>query len=99
MVLIPAVRGTINDAIRRINAEVAGPLNSSAPEEELRGVLRAVHLDRDWIEVMANGRNLRVERMGEEVDDRIGPMVNQPVVVRVVRVGESFHFRDVELDD
>ena len=99
LILVPAVRGAINDAIRRIHAEVAGSLVSDAPEEELRGVLRAVHLDRDWIEVMVNGRNVRVERMGEEVDDRIGPMVNQPVVVRVVPVGEAFHFRDVELDD
>ena len=99
LILVPAVRRAINDAIRRIHAEVAGSSVSDAPEEELRGVLRAVHLDRDWIEVMVNGRNVRVERMGEEVDDRIGPMVNQSVVVRVVPSGETFHFRDVELDD
>ena len=99
LVLVPAVRSAINDAIRRINVDAADPMDSGVPEEELRGVLRAVHLDRDWIEVMVDGRNVRVERMGEEVDDRIGPMVNQPVVVRVVRVGQALHFRDVELDD
>ena len=95
LVLVPAVRSAINDAIRRINVDAADPMDSGVPEEELRGVLRAVHLDRDWIEVMVDGRNVRVERMGEEVDDRIGPMVNQPVVVRVVRVGQALHFRDV----
>ena len=99
LVLVPAVRSAINDAIRRINVDAADPMDSGVPEEELRGVLRAVHLDSDWIEVMVDGRNVRVERMGEEVDDRIGPMVNQPVVVRVVRVGQALHFRDVELDD
>jgi len=48
-------------------------------------VLRAVHLDRDWLEVTVDKDHIRVEDVGEAIDDLIGPMVNRPVIVHVVR--------------
>ena len=65
----------------------------------LRGILRAVHLDQDWLEVTVDNSHLRVDRVGEAVDDVIGPMVNKAVIVRVVTdVRGRHHFRDMEPD-
>ena len=99
LVLVPAVRGAINRVIREGYVQIADPLAPNLPEEEIPGVLRAVHLDLDWIEVMSDRGMVRVERMGQEVDDRIGPMVNNRVLVRAVPVGGVYHFRDVELEE
>ena len=99
LVLVPAVRGAINRVIREGYVQIADPLAPNLPEEETPGVLRAVHLELDWIEVMSDRGMVRVERMGQEVDDRIGPMVNNRVLVRAVPVGGVYHFRDVELEE
>lgn len=73
---------------------------SPKPSEELRGTLRAVHLDKNWIEVAVNGVSLRVEGLQDEVDDVIGPMVNRSVLVRVVRQSSAkLKFTDIELAD
>ena len=71
-------------------------------QETVRGILRALHLDQDWIEVSINDpstETVRIDGAGDEVDDRIGPMVNQRVVVQVERVGEKRNFIDIEEDD
>ena len=91
-----AVRSNISDALRDRRVGV-----SDVSEEEIRGVLRALHLNNDWIEVVTHDTRkiCRILRAGEEVDDRIGPMVNQPVLVRVERVGDQRNFVDIELDE
>lgn len=94
VVLNPAIRDDINDVIREIR-----PHSPPGVETEVRGVLRAVHLDKDWIEIAADRKNVRIDRVREEVDDRIGPMVNHPVVVRASRVKKRLHFRDIEADE
>jgi hypothetical protein len=95
LVLVPSTRHAINDVIRAIPSD--GPKGA---DDEIRGILRALHLDRDWIEVMDENNNLqRIERVGEEVDDRLGPMVNGPVVVHITRVDEKQYFRDIETDE
>ena len=95
LVLVPSTRNAINDAIRAIP--------SGSPEgadDEIRGVLRALHLDRDWIEVVDEDNNSqRIERVGEELDDRLGPMVNGPVIVHITRVGNKQYLRDIEIDE
>ena len=50
-----------------------------AIEDEVHGVLRALHLNQDWIEVVTDkeGESPRIIGTGDEVDDRMGPMVNQ----------------------
>ena len=78
------------------------PLKIIAEEvrEELNGTLRAVHLDKDWLEIAVDGVPVRVEQLQEAVDDVIGPMVNRAVIVRVIRVSEKkFKFLDIELAD
>ena len=90
------VRFSIRRALRDRQAPV-----SDGIEEEMHGVLRALHLNHDWIEVVTDkeGESLRIVGAGDEVDDRIGPMVNQPVLVRVARAGEKRTFIDIELDE
>lgn len=56
-------------------------------ETVLRGKLRALHLDKDWLEVVVGGEPRLITGAGEFVNDVIGPMVNQEVRVRV-RVGK-----------
>ena len=53
--------------------------------DQLRGVLRAVHLDADWLEVVVDNEPVRVDGLSATVDDVIGPMVNRPVIVHVIK--------------
>ena len=96
IILNSAVRFNIRDALRERRMGI-----SDVVEEEIRGVLRALHLNHDWIEVVTHETQeiCRIGRAGEEVDDRIGPMVNQPVLVRVEHVGDKRNFVDIELDE
>ena len=65
--------------------------------EELRGTLRAVHLDKDWIDVMVDGVSTHIVGLEDEIDDVIGPMVNKHVVVRVTHSGTKYQYVDIEL--
>ena len=94
VVLIPSTREEINGVIK----ENRPPL-PDGEETEIRGVLRALHLDDDWIEVIDGISKWRVENVREEVDDRIGPMVNHPVVVQAVQTGNRIHFIDIDADE
>jgi hypothetical protein len=69
--------------------------------ETLQGVLRAVHLDKDWLDLLlADGKSLHVVGLGEALDDVIGPMVNHAVAVRVsVDAKGNYHFQDIELEE
>jgi hypothetical protein len=80
IVLSPETRRTISATLR-------GPERATVPGQEneeitLSGVLRALDLDNDWLEVISNGTHYRVVGVGETVDDVIGPMVNHDVIVR-----------------
>ena len=94
IVFTPGTRAAINHIIRG-NRSASG----EESEREIRGVLRALHLDNDWIEVREGTTNLRIEQVREEVDDRIGPMVNHPVVVHAAQRGERLRFVDIEADE
>lgn len=69
-----------------------------APTETISGVLRALDLEHDWLEVVDDsGSPIRVNGVGDIVDDTIGPMVNHRVSVKVSNVGiGKFKFLDIE---
>ena len=67
--------------------------------EEIKGVLRALHLDKDWLELAVEGQLRRIHGVGEQVDDVVGPMVNKAVTVHVSMRGEKARFVDIEADD
>lgn len=94
--LLPSTRQSVGQAIRRTRPAAREELE----EETIRGLLRAVHLDQDWIEVTAETGHMRIDQVGEAVDDVIGPMVNKAVLVHVVKDSRGkYHFRDIESDD
>ena len=98
--LDPEVRRRIGKAIRTRNTSGGKSTGESTGEiGSLSGVLRAVHLDRDWFEVAASAEHFRVTKVEEQVDDVIGAMVNKPVIVHVRRHGEKLEFVDIEPDD
>jgi len=90
----PSTRKVIAESLRRQAPRAEPPdLHSVA----LQGVLRAVHLDQDWLEITVADQNVRVSDVGEIVDDVIGPMMNRPVTVHAVVDPKSrYHFRDIE---
>jgi len=71
---------------------------------QLDGILRALHLDDDWIEItiMEEGRekHIKITEAGDEVDDILGPMVNQKVSVEVAYTTKAeYRYRDIRLID
>jgi hypothetical protein len=95
--LLPSTRQVVNQAIRAARPSIP---TGTDEDQTIRGLLRAVHLDEDWIEVTVDGEHIRVNQVGEAVDDVIGPMVNHPVVIQVTRdVRGKLHFRDIETDE
>lgn len=82
VVLSPSTRKLISDTLKGPStppgAQIDRP-NSMV----LKGILRAVDLDDDWLDVSVNGETKRVKGVGETIDDLIGPMVNHEVSVRV----------------
>jgi hypothetical protein len=99
--MIPDTRDAVNKAIRKARpARVPG--SSAAVERRLTGVLRAVHLDQDWLEIALDergGEHVRVRDAGEALDDVIGPMMNRRVVVDVIQTADRFAFRDIQTED
>ena len=98
IVLVPESRSVINKTIRQQSTEA----EKQDGEEEmlLKGVLRAVHLDKDWLDVTAEDHSVHVEGLKDTIDDVIGPMVNRRVMVRAVKSGkDKLRFVDIELDE
>jgi hypothetical protein len=98
--LKPISRDLINETLRK-------PKDESGKTEEneikqLRGILRALHLDHDWLEidVTEGEKNLRIDKAGDVIDDIIGPMVNHPVIIEVIQqLDGKYFFVDIQLDD
>jgi hypothetical protein len=73
------------------------------PEDQISGVLRALHLDRNWVEIATDDDpHLRCQIEHAVLDDVLGPMVNQRVLVsgRWENATKQSRFRlfDIELD-
>lgn len=76
-------RKMINESIRRQFKRP--PPASDLTEETLTGILRAVHLDQDWLEIVIGREHIRISEVGETVDDVVGPMVNRQVAAQTLR--------------
>jgi len=100
IVLEPYSRMVINNALKkpRGEEELGGP-----EEIQLRGVLRGLQLDKDWIEVnLTEGecKTVKIVGTGDVIDDVVGPMVNNRVIVNVVTGPKGkLIFRDIQPDD
>jgi len=93
----PENRKAINRVLRPRSPQ---PEPAGQAPEELHGVLRALNLEKDWLEVLIDDQTVHVDGLGEAVDDVIGPMVNRPVIVQARRTRAGrWQFVDIELDD
>ena len=71
-------------------------------KEELKvivGVLRAVDLDEDYLEIATDTGRIEVKGLTDMVDDVIGPMVNKTVTVDVAVIKGKHKFRDIQVND
>jgi hypothetical protein len=82
---------------QRLNSKTSEAGESPQEVTDLRGVLRAVHLDKDWLEVAVDGSHVLVNGLEDAVDDIIGPMVNRAVVVKAIAHGRKYKYVDIEL--
>jgi hypothetical protein len=99
VVLSAQSRKLISETLRPPRA-VASPAQVPEPETILRGILRALDLDHDWLEVSVDGVHKRITGVGETVDDVIGPMVNREVNVKVrPGRGSALLFIDIEQEE
>lgn len=95
--LTTETRTVINGALRK-RRPVETP-ESQAIVEVLVGILRAVDLEKDFLDVFVDGRGLHVVGLEDAMDDVIGPMVNKMVKVQVVRdIKGLIRFRDIEVN-
>jgi hypothetical protein len=93
LLLTSATRQELADTIKK-QRQVPG---SIVEERVIKGVLRAVHLDSDWLEILDGNDLVKITGVGEAVDDLIGPMVNHEVIVHTTRGrGGSLKFVDIE---
>jgi hypothetical protein len=93
-------RSDINLAIRKERPQV--PRDTKGSIKELRGLLRGLHLDQDWLELTqeSDGLHVRIVDAGEALDDVVGPMVNRKVIVTVEVIDhQRLRYRDIELDE
>lgn len=98
IILSPSSRKLISETLR--GPTEIGSRDVITEEKTLHGVLRALDLDNDWLEVTVDGKHVRVIGVGEIVDDLIGPMVNREVNVRA-RPGKrnNLIFIDIEQEE
>lgn len=95
--LTPEARLAINQALRKTRPAPAGELADT--EEQIVGTLRAVDLERDFLNIITSDEILHIVGLGDAMDDVIGPMVNKTVRVQIVRTAKAIRFRDIELDE
>lgn len=96
VVLSPVSRKTISETLR----PPSSPTQPREAESILKGNLRAVDLDKDWLEISVDGVTRHVTGLSEAVDDLIGPMVNHDVSVRVKPgKGRQLLFVDIEQEE
>lgn len=98
VILTQESRKSMTNAIRGGPSEP--PKGAGATEVSLQGVLRAVDLEKDWLELYVNRSPVKISGVVETVDDVIGPMVNRSVVVQAFRDSKgTYIFRDIEVED
>ena len=60
-------------------------------------------MDKDWIEIVLpeeENRSVRILQTGDVIDDIVGPMVNQRVVIDVlVKQDGDYIYRDIQTED
>lgn len=96
IVLAQESRDLINQCLR----EQAPRTSSTQEPTTVVGTLRAVHLDKDWLDLNMGGTSVHIDGVKDSIDDIIGPMVNKQVIVHVLKSPKGkLKFIDIELDE
>ncbi|WP_235375827.1 hypothetical protein [Burkholderia thailandensis] len=96
VVLAPENRVLINQSLR----EQTPPVSSRGEATTVVGTLRAVHLDKDWLDLNMSGKSIHIDGVKDSIDDIIGPMMNKQVVVHVLKLPKGkLKFVDIELEE
>jgi hypothetical protein len=100
IVLEPSARESISATLREARHR-REPIEKEEVTEQLKGTLRGLQLDNDWLEVGVPGEDkpIHVVQAGDAIDDVIGPMVNHRVIVEVAKKGRRYYFRDIQLEE
>jgi len=102
VVLLPETRSVIKGVLKKSEPET--PELPEYKVTSLRGVLRNLHLDNDWIEISVDGETQKIYDAREEIDDVVGPMVNRRVIAEVLErsdrsVEKRYFLRDLQLEE
>ena len=100
IVFLPESRQELNKTLREERKATEEP--TELKEEQLTGILRALHLDKDWIELHPDDgeQSVRILQTGDVIDDIVGPLVNQRVIVDVaVRPDGTYLYRDIQSEE
>jgi hypothetical protein len=92
-------RRDLNSALKRIR-----PPRPEQPSEEVvevKGILRGLQLDQDWLEVVETDplKPTRIHDAGDVLDDVVGPMVNHRVIVTAVRRKNRLVYQEIEAEE
>ena len=96
----PDSRKTLNKSLQPIKQITSGNLKTE--KMQLSGILRALHLDKDWIEINMPDKQetIKIYQTGDVIDDIVGPMVNQKVLVDVLFTSKGkYLYQDIQYDD
>lgn len=99
LVLVPRHREIINAVLRKSRPRRKKDVSKTV--RSIEGVLRALDLDRDWLEVAVgngDGKHVRITKTDEALDDVVGPMVNRRVVVEAFELASGqLEYVDIQL--
>ncbi|MBW4658377.1 MAG: hypothetical protein KME15_06865 [Drouetiella hepatica Uher 2000/2452] len=105
VILVPNTREAIKNVLKKSEPEL--PELPEYKVTQLRGTLRGLQLDDDWVEIRIDGENQKNQKVygaKEEIDDVVGPMVNRRVVAEVIERGDRsvekrYSLRDLQLEE
>jgi hypothetical protein len=95
VVLIPASRLAIPEVLKTEKGQDV----DDSEVLEIKGVLRALDLNNDWLEITVEGGAQKISGVGDAIDDLIGPMVNHNVTVSARHRKSKLLFIDFETDE
>jgi hypothetical protein len=102
VILLPETRSVIKEVLKKSEPEL--PELPEYKITSLKGTLRNLHLDDDWIEISIDGSYQKIYGAGEEIDDRVEPMVTRRIVAEVLErsdksVEKRYSLRDLQLEE
>lgn len=84
----------------RIKSEQGEQGRHESETKVITGVLRGLHLDKDWIEILDGTDLVAIHGIRDTLEDVIGPMTNRKVVATVRRhKKDRLRLLDIELDE